>query len=306
LQRIEQDVVKLLAEVQAFAGAGEARRAESQSAKADDDILLRRLEALALTEPEDNPPDSVAEPDQPEPDLDALAADISQTLAAVLQLPVLLQSYPGRKSKAYRKAAADLLASLDDDPRLWGTLFGWVFTARLGQAVSTDPAEAKSLVRGWMDEWLLGKQMMAGLQGLGLGAFEAAQAVTLVKALIPHRDWYEVSSKKRATPEMRTEKRAYRLLSKLLQDPDVQQALGVNRYEDVLWYNREGFDALLTALFAVAVTDITNGAITRDPDVKRSRVAKMIKKRASVIKKLRKADRKSDYEVERLLAALRT
>ncbi len=148
--------------------------------------------------------------------------------------------------------------------------------------------------------------MMAGLQGLGLGTYEAAQAVTLVKALIPHQDWYEASSKKRAAPELRTEKRTYRLLSALLQNPDVQQAMGVNQYEDTLWYNKEGFDALLTALFAVAVADVTSDAITRDTDAKRSRVIKALKKRAKMIKKLRKADRKSEYEVEKLLAALRT
>jgi cytochrome c556 len=300
LQRIGQDVTALLDEVRAFATGGEARQAQAQSAGDDEDILLRRLEALALAEPKDTQPASVAEPGQPEPDLDAVAAQISRTLAAVLQLPVLLRRYPARKAKPYRKAAAELLTRLDADPRLWGALFGWVFSARLGQAVSADPAEAASLARGWLDEWLLGKQMMPGLQGLGLGAFEAAQAVTLVKALISHQDWYAASSKKRVAPELRTEKRAYRLLSALLQDPDVQQALGVNRYEDVLWYNREGFDALLAALFAVAAADVSG-----EPGVKRKRAVKKLQKRAKLLEKLRKADAKAAYEVERLLAALR-
>ncbi|HEY53573.1 MAG TPA: alpha-amylase [Caldilineae bacterium] len=300
LQQIEQDVAALLDEVRAFAGEGEAQRAESQSAGADEDILLRRLEALGLAEQEAVPPTSIAEPGQPEPDLEALAADITRTLTAALQLPVLLRRYPGGKAKTYRKAAAELLARLDADPRLWGALFGWVFSAQLGRAVSADPAEAKKLARGWMDDWLLGKQMMAGLQGLGLGEFEAAQAVTLVKALISGQDWYAASRKKRAAPDLRTEKRAYRLLAALLQDSAVQQVMGVNRYEDILWYNQEGFETLLTALFAMAAANITV-----DPEVKRRRVVKALKKRAKLLKKLRKADRLSTYEVGKLLAALR-
>ena len=301
LQRIEQDVAALLGEVQAFAGGGEARQAQSQSAGADEDILLRRLQALGLAEPEDTPPTGVIETDPSEPDLDALAADITRTLATVLQLPVLSRRYPGRKAKTYRKAAAELQATLNDDPALWGALFGWVFSAQLGLAVSADPAEAARLARGWMDDWLLGKQMMAGLQGLGLGDFEAARAVTLVKALISHQDWYAASSKKQAASELRTEKRAHRLLAALVQDPDVQQVMGVNRYEDILWYNQEGFDVLLTALFAVAVIDVT-----REPGLKRKRVVKKLEKRARLLKKLRKADERAEYEVEKLLAALRT
>ncbi len=313
LQRIEQDVLKLLNEVQAFAGGDETRQEESQTAASTDDIMLRRLEALGLAEQEDAVADEVTAADvvdeviddtidqipelDSEPDLDAIAATISQTLAAVLQLPVLAQRYPDPKSKAYRQATAGLQ---NDDPMLWGALFGWVFTARLGQAVSTDATEAASLARNWMDDWLLGKQLAAGLVGAGLSADEAAQAVALVKTLIPNQDWYEASSKKEAAPEIRKEKRAYRLLSALLQDPDVQRAVGMNRFEDVLWYNKERFDALLTALYAVAAADFSSNS-----DAKTSKVIKMLKKRATVIKKLRKADKNSAYEVNKLLAFLK-
>ena len=162
-----------------------------------------------------------------------------------------------------------------------------------------DTEEAERLARSWMDDWLLGKQMAIGLLGIGLNDFEATQAVTLVKALIPNQDWYAASSKKQATPETRSKKRAFRLLSMLLQDPDVQRAMGVNRYDDILWYNKESFDALLTALFAVSVVDGTD-----DPDTEPSGVVKKLSKRAKLINKLRKADKKSEYEVEKLLASL--
>ena len=212
----------------------------------ENDIMLRRLEALRLVEIDEQGIDAVAIPgdadettgdtadEKPEldaePDLDAIASEICQTLAAMLQLPVLSQRHSDAKSKAFHKAAVELATVLDDELQLWGAIFGWVFTSRLGQAVSTEE-EAISLARSWMDDWLLGKQLAAGLMGSGLSDHEATQAVTLVKALIPNQDWYEASSKKQVTPELRTEKRTYRLLYTLLQDPDVQRAMGVNRYE---------------------------------------------------------------------------
>ena len=150
LQKIEQDVVKLLNEVQAFAGEGETRRAEALTIDSENDIMLRRLEALGLVEKEDASVDEVAADDDvdetnedttdetpdldSEPDLDAIAADISRTLAEVLQLPVLSQRYPELKSKAYRRAAAELTDDLNDDPLLWGMLFGWVFTSSPGSS----------------------------------------------------------------------------------------------------------------------------------------------------------------------------
>jgi hypothetical protein len=75
--------------------------------------------------------------------------------------------------------------------------------------------------------------------------------------------------------------------------------MGVNRYDDILWYNKESFDALLTALFAVSVVDSTD-----DPDTEPSGVVRKLSKRANLINKLRKADKKSEYEVEKLLASL--
>ena len=148
-----------------------------------------------------------------------------------------------------------------------------------------------------MDDWLLGKLLAGGLQEFGLSNHDAWQAVARVKVLVKHQDWFAASKKETKAASDIAGTRPYRVLSRLLNDPDVQRLLGVNRFQDVLWYGKEAFDALLRALFAVAVPQVTGAA---KPGKRKS--AKRIARRYRVIERLQKAHDQAGYQVERLLA----
>ena len=52
-------------------------------------------------------------------------------------------------------------------------------------------------------------------------------------------------------------RRPYRLLIAWLKDREVQQFVGVNRYQGVLWFNKEAFDQLLSWMLTLATVEIS-------------------------------------------------
>jgi len=154
-----------------------------------------------------------------------------------------------------------------------------------------DAEVGPQLSRSWLDDWSLASIIVAALRDLGLDEGAAAQCVATIRVLTTHQRWFEVQG---ALAE-----RAYRALTALLRDSEVQQLLNVNRYQGVLWYRGESFDALLDWLFLVAVVEST--ASQRPPD----QVRQEIVERCAVIVWLQDAGRRSGYQVERLLEAAR-
>jgi glycosidase len=216
------------------------------------------------------------------------AQEVRHELEAILQLPVLESRFPSPGSRQYKAAAEYVNANLTDDLSMWGSLLGWTFVHSLAKIVSAEDFEQQS--RSWIDEWLLGRIMDGALQDFGLDQSSAWQAVSVVKILTSHQHWFEVQA-----PQG---KRAYQVLESLLQDGEVQQFLQINRYQGVLWFNKEAFDQLLWWLSLLAVVASSDDPLRPAPEV-----ADEIVERYDVIQKLRQAEEESGYQVEKLLAA---
>ncbi len=152
----------------------------------------------------------------------------------------------------------------------------WTFVHALGQVAGADGSQQRS--RSWIDEWQLGRAIIEALRALGLDEAGAAQQLALIRLLTAHQSWYAGSR----TPT--------NLAETLLADPDVQQYLRINRYRDILWFNKESFDHLLDWLLLVAALGHGAGA--------------PLQAYAAVIHSLRRAEAKSGYQVDQLLAAL--
>ena len=158
----------------------------------------------------------------------------------------------------------------------------WIFTHRLGEIVTRqDPSE---ISRAWIDEWLLSKIMAAGLVDLGLSKENAEKSVLLVRLMTSHANWYERFGKE--------DKTGASVLQAWLKDPELQGYLQVNRYQDILWFNREAFEELLWWLYTASLV----GTPAQTPGDTASRFA--------IIQRLLEAESKSEYQVEKLLAAL--
>jgi hypothetical protein len=281
--------------------------------------LFRRLIAARVTEPA-VPPDAalVAEVEQKAirlsgeikrltqgtGDETSIAHEMCQDLKAILQLPVLAHDLEGKlapregraqgsslqpESPAYAKAAKYLKAQLNDDTATWGSLFGWCFVRSLGKVVQDGHFEQQS--RSWIDEWLLGKIMAGAFTDLGLGEAEAWRAVAAIKLLTTHQRWFDVEGPK--------EERAYQVLEAMLQDAEVQQFIQVNRWQGVLWFDKEAFEQWLWWVLVVAVVDAQRNASVGE-------AAQQIAARYAIITELLQAEAKSGYQLEKLIGAVRS
>jgi glycosidase len=220
----------------------------------------------------------------------ALAREVRQKLEALLRLPVLRSRFPVPRSRQYERATEYVEAGLRDDRAAWPTLLGWLFTHALGRVV--DEAGFQQIGRSWIDEWLLGKIIAGALRDLGLDDGAAWQAVATIKILTSHQLWFEIHAS--------GEERAYQVLESWLKDDDVQQFLQVNRYQGVLWFNKEAFEQLLWWMLVVAVV-----AISSDPRRPADEVTREIAEHYDVVRKVQQAEEESGHQVEKLLGAAR-
>ncbi len=227
-----------------------------------------------------------------------VAADIRRKLEILQGLPLQGIPWPEPRPAKLDAAAEYLRDAWGADAGSWGTALGWLFTHVLGRMVSE--ADFAEQSRSWIDEWLLGKTLTATLEDLppGLDEFKARQAVALIKVLTARQCWFETlaptGTKAGAGPS-----RALPLLESWLRDDEVQQWLQVNRYQDVLWFNKEAFERLLWWSLWVAVVDLT-----ADPTVKPAEAARQVVAAYDVIRKLLRAAQSSGYRVENLLEAV--
>jgi hypothetical protein len=198
-------------------------------------------------------------------------------------------SLPADGQKAQPGANEPYINPLLQDP----TGFAWVFVHALGKVGVEGESGFEQQSRSWVDEWQLGKVIVETLRAYGMDAFNASQSLALVKALTTHQRWYVGAGTTGARG----------ILYGLLRDPDVQQVLQVNRYHDVLWFNKESFERLLEwlALLAQLGRDETAQGKPAAPAQQAGAAERAVDR--SILDTLRRAEEKSEYQVEKLLQA---
>ncbi len=219
----------------------------------------------------------------------AIAADIRHKLEAILQLPLVEERFPNSRSRKYKGAVKFLIDDMNGNPAVWGALFGWLFVHMLGKLSKAEDFEQQS--RSWMDEWLLNKVIADTLKGLGIDDGTAWRSVGVAQILIDHQRWF-------AMDELPKKKRPYVVLENGLRSRVVRQFIQVNRYDNILWFNHEGYTKWLWWLWLLAVVDST--ATTRRSATK---VVEQMLERYDVVQKLQQAEEQSEYQVEKLLTA---
>jgi glycosidase len=225
------------------------------------------------------------------------AARVRRELEAAMGLQDLKKETHLPDSKELRGAGKMLKARKSDLPA-WGRLLAWLFTHRLDEMLAGEGD--REAARSWIDEWLLGKLITSALVELGLDERAAWRAVTMVKLLTGHEGWWELDSEPENLP--------YLVLQRWLRDGEVQQYLGVNRYQGVLWYNKESFDDLLWWQFkAAAVVILAETASLPEAEAKTAgeKAARRITNCFKIIQRLQEAEAASGFQLERLLEEAR-
>ena len=240
--------------------------------------LLTEINKLTAAEREEN-------------DLSTLAQEIRRKVQVILELPVIGKSTSKESKRNYQAAVKTIMENMShgkNDPSRWAALLGWVYTHNLGSVMGEEGAVERS--RSWIDEWLLGRILASSIEDLGSSESDSWDLIRIIKILTTHQNWYEVKSPK--------SKRAYRILETFLEDEDVQRFLQVNRYQGILWFNKESYDQMLAWMMSIAAINIF-----ANPDIDLSQMVEQIAYHFQVIRKLKKAESQSDYQVEKLLEA---
>ena len=228
-------------------------------------------------------------------DLNDLAGDpapileqLSIELEASLKLRLIDERFPLPGSTAYHEALANILERLDDDhfPE-WVAWISFLFLRNMGR-LSGD-AQPAAVTRSWIDEWQLGKSLHETALGLGLDAPTASRVVARLKLLSATQDAFNQCGKQPLAE----------MVQSWLADGEVRSFVGVNRYKDILWFNREAFEEWVGWVELMSAFD----SLT-DPNAGASLFVERLLICQEMRKKLLKAARASGYQVEKLLAGL--
>jgi hypothetical protein len=219
-----------------------------------------------------------------------IAGKMRRDTGIALSLPLLESSrIPAGERKA-KDALKFMLSGVgkksrigEGDPFAWGTLLSWIFTKHLGAVVSAqNPGE---ISRAWIEEWLLAKIISAGLVELGLTPEQAGKSLMLIRLMSGHADWFERFSQE--------DNPGAAVLQSWLIDPELQRFLQVNRYQEILWFNRDAFEELLWWLCL--------GSLFSSPQ----EITDALVSRLGIVERLLDAARDSGYQVEKLVAAVK-
>jgi hypothetical protein len=211
--------------------------------------------------------------------------DIVTRLQAVLSLSALTQAYPLPGSRRYAAGASMLMLDLHDHPERWFTLLGWVFTHKLGALIDAQDSCDRSL--SLLDEWQLNRVLASAWKECGLEPEQIEQQSAVLRLLIAQQDWY---TRLGTLP-------ADKILESWLSDTAVQRYLGINRYQGILWFNREAFDTLVWWMGLLAVLDACDRR-----GISAAALAERIIHNQELTLQLVTASAGSQYQVEKLLA----
>jgi len=222
--------------------------------------------------------------------LEAVSPLFNELFPIIFQLNFLDKKFKCPEARLAQSALKNVSTFFKGDKIRWYTLFSWMLVHHLGALV--DPEESATQSRAGLDEWLLGKILEQNFYDLGISHEQVPRNMLAIKVLTSHQDWW-VSGKKEK------EKPVY-ILESFLRDSELRDFLQVNRYRDLLWFNKEAFDELLQWLLSTAVLDAIR-QFGKDKKV----LCQELEYRYKIIRKLQAAQKKSEYQIEKLLAALK-
>ena len=234
-------------------------------------------------------------------DVNGVAEKIKKDLLAILTLPIFQDKHPLLHSRKYQQAmkylhAGNLKTSpwKTGDAYTWSVVLGWLFTLHLGRIVAEEGYEEIS--RSWIDEWMLNKILVSTLNDLGLDDRSNWRAVTLVKLLTSHHAWWRTLERGKDKKNRSVE---YLTLTSILSDSDAINYLGVNRYKDVLWINKEALEDLLWWLYLIAAVETSVAADQPDEP------GRSILRCYTTISNILNNAQASGYKLEKLLDLLK-
>jgi hypothetical protein len=207
-----------------------------------------------------------------------------EALLAVASLARPVGGDAGRRRRGSRGKPAAMFELLGE-ARGWAGLLSWIVARRLGDG-DADPSGLAA--REQYREWHFGVAISEGMEDLGVPDWLATRAVAAVEVMLAAERWLvDLGADEGAWGE---------LFSSLFDDPVGRRFLEVNRYQGVLWFNREAFNELIDWLVTAAAVR----AVAAEAEEARTQIQGL----SEIADRLAVAADAAGYRVDALMAAL--
>jgi glycosidase len=217
-----------------------------------------------------------------------LLTEVRSRLETLLSIQRLEQKFPVPGSRAYPAAIEYIRTGLEEKPLRWYILFGWIFIHNLGKTGSIEDYENQALT--WIEEWQFGRVLVESLKTLGVEESEAWQAVDVIRLLTGQQSWYlRVGSQSLDV-----------ILEEWLADSTVRRFLGINRFKDILWFNKEALEEFVWWMTLVNMLEASGG--TRKTS---TRFVEQVLGAYEIAQNILRAEKSSAYQVNKLLKAVK-
>jgi glycosidase len=210
--------------------------------------------------------------------------DVVDETARLIEMILVLAGKPTGKTTPGYEIRLRMSQALHENTGLRMAAVIFAYIAQLGKIV--DPEDIRNNSISLFDEWKTGRYVENAVSGLGLTQQEVIRVVKMVRVMISMQKWIDdpISQKPAA------------FLQAVLVNPDIQLLLQMNRYQDILWYSKEGFNDFISCLMAAVVLE----PATTDPSIQYERVFVA----RDLLASLQKASDASEYQVEKLIQDL--
>lgn len=216
-----------------------------------------------------------------------LGARFCRRCETALNLLSLPRTAGQNKIRNYAPAMRFLHGFFDGTEKRWAILFPWIVLCDLGKLEQVPGEEQRA--RSRYDDWLLRKRVKQLLTATGSDAVDEDADLLAVLLRAGNTLFRGLAGRQQAGL----------ILEDLLSLPDVQSFLKINRYGDVLWFNKERFEMLTKWLVAVCALHIWTQK--QPPKAEKMR---QIADLFALYKKWCAAEEKSGYKVTLLLEVL--
>lgn len=212
--------------------------------------------------------------------------EVAGQLKHLLVLDLLDRIYPFPGGRLYTAALSYIKSGLMLKDN-WYVLLGWIFTHRLGKMVSSDDCALQT--QTWLDEWRLAKVLKKTFAILVQDEDKAERMTGIVRILIGQQNWFLAASDKPLVDILKT----------WLSDDIIRQFLGVNRFQDVLWFNKEAYEEFIWWMMVVGMFEIC-----ADPTLTATKFIEHITALYEMIQRWLEAEKVSDYQLNKLLSEI--
>jgi len=221
--------------------------------------------------------------------LQPILRQMQRSHEAILSLPVFDELYPFPQSANYNAALEYVQKNLGKYPFVWYVLLIWSDLRLIGR-VKSSQAHYPEIGLSWLEELGISKIIQRTFEGLGFDSQQSYSGLTILRLLMSQQNWVDRMDTKSPTS----------LLESWLSDEEIRKFLNINRYQGILWFNKEAFESFMWWMMTVALI-----CLSADPERSHTEIVEKVIQAHQLIKEFIKAEEASEFHVDKLLEALK-